>query len=244
MGMDMLDINFRLERSLGIPLDFNEFVERVQLDEPPWHRSPTVGDLFDWLVDNLEKRLPRGELVNDVTARRVDQVLADFAGPQLALAKRDASLEELISPTIRHAAWRALAGGLGVDLPPLRRSSLARALISAGWYGTGLCLTWGVFRFGATPYVLLTALSLAMFSCRLMAATSVSRVFVDPSVATRAALIDWVLSRHYPAILAQSGHWHEDNVWSVLRSVLVEVLLVSPDKVTPDARLVEDLGCS
>jgi hypothetical protein len=36
--------------------------------------------------------------------------------------------------------------------------------------------------------------------------------------------------------------WSEDEVWEILRECIVDALGVKPEQVTPDARLVEDLG--
>jgi acyl carrier protein len=36
----------------------------------------------------------------------------------------------------------------------------------------------------------------------------------------------------------------EDEIWAILRECICEALVVKPEEVTYDARLVEDLGCN
>jgi hypothetical protein len=37
-------------------------------------------------------------------------------------------------------------------------------------------------------------------------------------------------------------NWSEDELWEILRESIADALGVKPEHVTPDARLVEDLG--
>jgi acyl carrier protein len=67
------------------------------------------------------------------------------------------------------------------------------------------------------------------------------------------SMVFWI-AEHYPERLEwakvsceRSGKmadrtWNEDEVWEILRQSIVDMLDVKPEEVTPDARLVEDLG--
>jgi hypothetical protein len=86
------------------------------------------------------------------------------------------------------------------------------------------------------------ALAGLALSTRTYAVTVPARVHIPEGYRTIREFTDTILARNYAQLVVRHQHWHEAEVWQVLRGILVEALGVSPEQVTIGARLVEDLG--
>jgi hypothetical protein len=56
--------------------------------------------------------------------------------------------------------------------------------------------------------------------------------------------VEWVAVSCESTGKAATRQWKDDEVWEVLKESICDAMGVKPDKVTPDARMIEDLGMS
>jgi hypothetical protein len=63
-----------------------------------------------------------------------------------------------------------------------------------------------------------------------------------PAIVTVSDLNDQIVAENYGLLIERTKRWSPDEVWAILRKILVDVLNVKPDEITPAARISEDLG--
>jgi acyl carrier protein len=193
MGLDAMDIAFRLEKRLGIII------------------PPTEGHAFASTVENLHRYLM--DKLNGVD--RDLPVLWPVAKKVWVALRKSSSwwrcgnnwedLNKHFNPEQRVEIWRALETELNIKLPDLEYSS-------------------------NEPYPNIPRIGDSAISLMLWIAEH------DPN------RVKWVkLSCERSGKMADRN-WSEDEVWEILLESLVDGLGVDAEAVTPDARLVEDLG--
>lgn len=112
----------------------------------------------------------------------------------------------------------------------------------AGLLWSASCFVYGIAASELSTNVIAFALGGITLSARTYAVTISARVHIPEGSRTIRELTDTILARNYVELIVQHQHWHEAEVWQVLRGILVDVLGVLPEQVTREARLVEDLG--
>src|SRR5437588_359274 len=63
-----------------------------------------------------------------------------------------------------------------------------------------------------------------------------------PDCETVGGLAGVLLREHYGLLRTRERVWHREEVWHILQGVLADALNVEPERVTPTARIVSDLG--
>lgn len=193
MGIDALDLTFRLEKRLGIKISWAEAVAGV---------FNTAGTLHGYLVAKLQgeyRELPR----IDPLFLEVSQAVNRITGWWRLTSSLD--LNRRFSPTTRAANWHALEDALGLSLPELEQTADD--------------------KFPKIPRKCDSVISLTY----------------------------WIVEHHpervewFPASCERHGkmaahQFSEDEVWAILCECICDALGVKPEEVTPDSRMIEDLG--
>ena len=193
MGIDALDIAFRLERRFGIEICKAE-AQAVLFD--------TAGTIHRYLVAKLQddyRQTPRIEPLFLEVSQAVNQITGRWR------LTTSLDLNRRFPPATRAENWRALEEALGVSLPELEE--LANEDLPR------------------IPRQCDSVISLSYW----IAEQHPERVeWIDVSCERTGEMATHL--------------WSEVEVWHVLRECISDSLGVNPEEVTPDARMVEDLG--
>ena len=194
MGIDALDLVFRLEDRLGITISRHEAIASC---------FSTAGDIHRYLVAKL-----RGE---SGQVPRIDLLILEVSRAVRRIAGRwrwlipSSNLNTKFPPASRAANWLALETALGVSLPPLEHPADQ--------------------EFPRIPRQYESAFTLAHWIAE-----------------HHPERIEWIpVSCERKGKMA-SHSWTEEEIWDILRECICDALGVKPEEVTPDARMVEDLG--
>jgi acyl carrier protein len=283
MGIDLLDIVFRLERSFGIKIPRGElFPESIFKGDPEFVQN---GKVTEKGVNELRQRMPFADLSTFERNPEVSQIsdlftvgmlyvyileklrpgnawprkclgplvffslrpaLADLSGTGEAAITPASRLDQIIPLQERRPKWRRLAETLDARLPALRRPAVV-----VQWMRLGLA---ALFIGSLALFVLgIPAADPFWLALSLLAGTGLKygvahlltvplAVCFPPSCATVKGLVKQLLKSNYGRLAARENACHHGEVWAVLEDILVEALGVDRERVTPDARLVEDLG--
>ncbi len=243
MGIDWLDIRFRLEKGFKFP-----FPDATLPEIAAGGRDITLGGLHD-LLCRMEAARRSGVCLNVRIFRRVRTVLREFSGqPRAAIGPRT-PLESLLLPPCQ-ATWNDLRTRLGWELPPLAYSRRVQTL---------LCIV----------SLILTALAVStVIRWKGIGPSSMSQVLEDSGVWT--AL---VLMLVLPAFLQKRWRTRiprkcatvfalvrtirttnfitdddirlidQDDVWRRLCLAVSDALCIPTETMSRDSRLFADLGC-
>ncbi len=193
MGIDALDLAFRLEKRFGITISRDEGIA-VLFDTP--------GTIHRYLVAKLAGEYQRTPKIEPLLVQ-VSGAVNRISGRWKLTSQWD--LNKRFAPATRPANWRALEQALGISLPPLESSGDE-----------------------APPKVPRKCESLI-------------------------SLTNWIVE-HYPERVEWlpvgcertgkmgSHHWTKEEIWDILCDCICDALGVKPKEVTPDARMIEDLG--
>ncbi len=193
MGIDLLDLTFRLEKRLGIRISQAEAIAGV---------FNTAGTLHRYLVAKLRgeyQQVPRIEPVFKEVADAVNRI----TGPWRLTSSLD--LNRRFSSSTRAENWQALEGALGISLPQLEQPADD--------------------EFPKIPRQCDSVISLTY----------------------------WIVEHHperaewFPVNCERTGkmathQFSEDEVWVILCECICDALGVKPEEITPDSRMIEDLG--
>ncbi|MEN6450788.1 MAG: hypothetical protein ABFC96_09870 [Thermoguttaceae bacterium] len=193
MGVDALDLSFRLEKRLGIRIQHAEIVVAF---------FDTPATLHRYLVAKLKgecKDIPAMEPLFRELANAISSVRGRWRPDATA------NLNRVFPASHREANWRSLQTALGVSLPPLQ------------------CLS-GEEELKVPP------------NCDSM------RSLAYWIVENRPERVEWLMigSARFGELSGRA--WTDEEVWEIMCDCIVAALGVKPEAVTPDARLVEDLG--
>lgn len=200
----------------------------------PLARSRALKRLTTSLPDDLLANVsPHGSSTNIETQ---DRASCD----ELDLATR---LDRLVSPWSRRRDWSRWQEKAELRFPSLEHPSFVSRMLfctpsvlgikvglwagNRGGFGWGLTagLVWWLFTF--------------------MALNTAAEKLLPPvfpkNCQTLGELTDRVVELN-PSLDVAPDEWTPEWVWKELQEVLVNVLAVPPDQITPTARLVEDLG--
>ena len=240
MGLDIVELVMEVEAAFDIAIDDRD-AERIL----------TVGDLFRYVLEKLELRdRVAHPCVSGAIFYRLRRALIDATGLDRRLVRPSARVESLVPVDRRHATWGALRRALGLNLPALRfPTGLAGAILLA--IPTGLATTVVMYeartghRLGH-PASVLMGLLLACVPF-LIAAYRLAAPFatVLPSEsATVRGLVGAIVRDNYGRLGLRDASPEQDRevIRDALRSIIVAQLGVSPDEVSDNARIVDDLG--
>jgi hypothetical protein len=158
-------------------------------------------------------------------------------------------MEELVPRSDRRRRWRSLSERLDLGLPELQRHPALKPAIGAV---ATLIFAAGCYFVWLTPRPVevfhgFFAGSL-VFAVAALLLTRPLAIHFSSSNRTVRGVVLRVLASNLKKIVAMTNtgdgklKLHPDQVWEMLRSIVVEQLDVSPDQVKKKTRFVKDLG--
>ena len=260
MGLDLVELTMRVKESFGVSVEPDDF--RVGSDTPVGKQDlrTKVGDLLQVIVC---KRQSLARYEGDVGLRElavadVRRALAEVLESPVEAIAPDEHLESLVDKRRRRVIWRQLARRLRKRLPRLEWDYVSERAV---WWTVCLPLTAataaaGIWWISDDPGGLASRLlAFVMISvCAFVPGAIGATVFVS---------LPWWLRRRLPKHVAsvedlgaavlglnrdryvhEHGDRGDDDVWPSLRILVADVLDVPVERVTLDADLIRDLGCS
>jgi hypothetical protein len=243
MGIDLLDVQFRIETVFGLQLEQEFFHKIIDKHHPNWQMpgqprpDVTVGRIYDELLERLRRE---NRLEGDYSQLRTLTLHSVLDSLKRSLERSDLAAEtpvtELLPPPLNRAAWNRLAASLEIEPPLIPWSTLTQVSYNGG------CLVvvgiwFAAFLFEAPlKYLILAALGVLPV---ILWRSAMEKQRFPPSIRTIQDFSDHVLRVR---LRQPSSRWPEELVWDQLRDVMVDALGVDDDEVTPEARLIQDLG--
>jgi acyl carrier protein len=256
MGIDLLDVAFRVEKAFGVPLAASDFEQMVR------DRDIVVGDLYELILRRVHARdTVRNDIrLNFALWEELQRQLGAAAGVPVGEVQLKTPLGRLFPPSTRRVAWERLQAASRYRIPtldypwPVRPIGFALALAMALleqfriWQLPGAQWLWPV----------LGLLGIWMFAesyGKLMAVFAACRIRFPGGMKIVKDLARAVVATDYQTILAGSreepaGSYDlpaDDRclaVWQQLREILADTLGVKAEEVTLKSRLIADLGAS
>ncbi len=265
MGIDLLDVTFRLEKQLDRKLP-TTLLWPLCIENVSTNPSQTVLDIR---VSRLHERLC--EIMNvtpspiqalEPTRERVMKSIQECLGCDSQAIQLESRLNDIIPIRDREKYWFLISQSLGYYCVPwLTRSWAYEIVCIVLFFGsiTGVGLTYislkQPMRSGAfiSLTVSLTALcvigfwffrrwpKLTRFPPNLTTVDDLARMIAFGQLEEPLSLKNPPESSETPS---ESVEWTEERLWTVLVGVLVDSLGVDEEEVVPDATLIKDLGCT
>lgn len=226
MGLDGVELIMSVEEEFGI-----------EIPDLTAGRLKTVSDLHMYVLGRLHERttwIPKGSSPTKRCSSshvfyRLRSALMKVAGTRRSeLSPR--SLMKDVWPWHRRRLWRLLAAEADLRLPDLHRP---RWLVTSLWIfciGGGL---WSLYAIGA-PTGLFFGVALGVLTGVL---TIPLKRCLPPECVTMRDFTIETLKRSEARLTAEGG-----DIWPIIQRIVVEVLGVKQEDVTPNARFIEDLG--
>jgi acyl carrier protein len=248
MGIDYLDIKFRIEKVFGITVTNEEFVGLIQ------DHDVTVGELYDFVLRKTRLHdVARHDLRLSYRLweemQRVVHAVTQVPRERIEL---QTPMEFLFPPESRRVQWDALREASPyrireLDYPKFVRWTgfvLAAAVVlievSRLWRMAGVNWVWPVLGILGIWMVSETYLKLLTICAPL-------RNRLPSGMTTVKELCRSVLASNYEAICKDVAIPMDDRclaVWEQLTQILVDVLGVDRGEITFRSRMIRDLGMS
>ena len=244
MGIDLLDISFRLEKVFNLNLGktfWNEVFERARRDSPGTVvMDVTVQQIHCELVCRLQAQ-GRYEETSYLTEENLKDVLTKLQIQfPLTNVSPETQIQELFGRPLWREDWDVLSDIFGVELPSIAWSKWTLIVLGAGI--TGCAVIWVVSRLTQWPWVYAIMFDIFVIASLLAWRLNSESKRFPPQIRSVKHLAEFVLvSRTRRGLTAK---WADEVIWFSLREVLVDGLGVDDDEVTPTATLIHDLGAS
>lgn len=246
MGLDLLDVTFRIEKTFGVKLSSDE-LQALERDH-----DVVVGDLYELVLTKLNLRDAGRDSVrlNEYCwtwMRLALETATEVAADRIELGT---ALDTLFGRETRRARWQSLREACAYNMPELDYPQSVRVggfLLAVGvvaienlqiWPIPGAQWFWpllgviGVWMTAETYAKLLTICAPLRnrFPGRMKTVKDLCRTVLSMNYAALCRECDVSTNQPYPA------------VWEQLVELLAEALGVEPAKVTFRSRLFADLG--
>lgn len=257
MGIDLLDVSFRLENTTGVRLSQSDWQSLAM------NGDVTVGDLYSLLLCRLkyDANVKTDIQLNETVWQQTRLAIAQVANVPMPDVTMQRSLEELLPESSRPEMWKRLQETLKLsvpllELPPsLRRRRvlevnvilLAIPLVPAG-------VLWSILLRDQHPdslwflpivFVLSTLISAALYSVRHHSYWERRRRVLPRGVETVKELCRRIRDLNAFRLIGRPLSQDLDEcqkIWTSLKDCLINALGVDEDEVTMEARLIKDLG--
>jgi acyl carrier protein len=256
MGLDLLDVAFRVEKTFGVPLAANDFEQLVR------DRDIVVGDLYELILRRVHARdTVRNDVrLNFALWEELQQQLGAAAGVPADEVQLKMPLELLFPPSTRRAAWERLRTASRYRIPtldypwPVRPIGFSLALAMALleqfriWQAAGVLWLWPI----------LGLVGIWMFAesyGKVIAVLAAWRIRFPGGMKLVKDLARAVVATDYQTILAGSpkglvGSYDlpaNDRclaIWQQLQEILADALGVKVEEIALKSRLIADLGAN
>lgn len=242
MGLDVVEIVLRVEETFAVDLPDDE-LESVS----------TVGGLYKLVLSKLDG----GHVCPTSRAfYRVRHGFVDALGVPRRSMRPATELAPLLPKSIRRSVWKRAEHGSELRFPDLEYPEWFQKLtlgLSAA-FAVGACIAFSrwsgqvdlpSFLRGFSVFLLVPiGIAAFAFTVKTMHAAAPFLGNILP-VATAGELARFVLARNYPHIregAMRTAKANQEEIWRVLRDLIVEQLQVREDEVVPEARFGADLG--
>jgi len=243
MGLDVVEIVLRVEESFGVDLPDDEL-----------ESAATVGDLYRLLLRKLDGGY---DCLSSRTFYRVRRSMVNVLGVPRRTVRPGTELARLLPTGNRRSAWRRIAAEAGLRFPPLEFprwfdwSAFTLSVATMLVFSFCVVRLFGGFQAVSLIAGVLPALLAFLVGCAgvvaMMAALRAAFPFIGSllPVATTSELVRAVLARNLLQIregARKTAKANEDEVWRILREIIVDQLQVREEEVVMEARFGEDLG--
>lgn len=230
MGLDAVELVMDAEEAFGIEIP-DEVAERIV----------TVGDLFEFIKSQTELAAA-GTCLTAATFYDIRRAFED-----LGISERfgpSTQLDEIVPDRGRRSFWAKLSHAANLKFPNLVRPSwvvgLNIVVTFAGSLLTALIAS-GQDVKGTTFAVTLIA-CFFIFGWFTAVFTKPFATRFGPNFKTFRSLSECVLALNASTQQSKHGPMGPNDIWVVLRELIVTQFGVDADEVTPDANFVKDLG--
>ncbi len=238
MGLDVVDLFLDLEEQF-----------EIEISDFDGQQLKTVGDLYFLVVSKLresmskDRRDPASSLsLTDAAHSQIRNALSFVLDIPIDEIDASTKLDSILPKSGRRRIWQELRQCLGLELPELVRPTwLVNLLPFAVLSGSVYFLTQLPEDLSWPLHLLLLLGSIAALAfiaciCSIPMATNVPKTM--PTVQD---LAEQVVALNFFRLRSEFHGWEDQDVWKVLKLIIVEQLDVKPELVTPDARFIEDL---
>ncbi|RLS57784.1 MAG: hypothetical protein DWH91_03790 [Planctomycetota bacterium] len=242
MGIDLIDITFRVEKVFSLKLKSSFWddliVELRQTFPDSIVTDITVGQLHRGIVNHL-KAAQRLEESTFLAQANRDQVLATLRtryAPRGVTA--ETQLSQLHDRPLFREDWYDLGDLFQVPLPDVGWSRWSITVIGLGLVASLVVFVvsqWWNYPWGYVA-IIDTGVLTALIAWRM---NRESKRF-PPQIQTVRHLTDYVLFQRM--LQSPEGRWTDDVAWVALQQILTDALGVDAHEVTPEARIIHDLG--
>lgn len=262
MGVDMLDITFRLEKAIGIKIPAEQFwdraIEDFEVSPGRFKKDVRVKRVHELLCE-LTMTLPGSVFDPESRRQHVVESLHRCFGVRAELLTPETKLEDIVPKRNRRAEWERLAAEVGSPLPQL---SLSGALSLVGLMSGFAAVCSFIASVGqllgrnsnAAGKSLLLAMILAVPAALLFWQSMRTRFAYDcqtiDDLLRSIACLEAASITRQKASATETGTtepspnpWTADLLWQVMKVVFVDALGVDEEEVVPEALMIRDLGC-
>ncbi|HEY3441139.1 MAG TPA: hypothetical protein VGK29_10325 [Paludibaculum sp.] len=231
MGLDVVELFLAVEEKFQVDISDEEASDAV-----------TVGAIHQLVVGKLQLQDVQ-RCLTSAAFYRLRRALVDVLNVQRRQIRPDTPLEPLLPVQRRRALWTAIEHRMALKIPNLhypRRIDWCLTaicvlaaltpvpLLPTGWYTVPMLLVLPMLGYALGHGLL-----------RLMPHLAVE---FPNGIVTAGDLARDVLARNHAALVKSTGGWNSQAVYDVLIDVIVRQTGVDRAQITPEARLLDDLG--
>lgn len=239
MGLDIIEMIMDIEEAFDIKIP-DEAAERIR----------TVGECHLYVLGRIQERIskrpadekPRpAKCVSSHVFYRFRRAFQRVCGVTKADVRLDRPLKDILPGTNRRKIWQTLQVETGLPLPGLVRSGHLTTAMCGSAVVAFLAMMLPVSRslFGPQNIAWAACLSAAVATwLSLMLITLPLRICLPKNCITVRNMVLGVIARNYGKILPEEG----GDIWPLIREIVIRYAYVPPEKVTPEARFIQDLG--
>ena len=231
MGLDTVELVMSVEEAFEIQID-DQDAEHIQ----------TVGELHDYIVARITMART-GTCLTASTFYRIKNGLNECGvnerfGPSSKLA-------EIFPDTNRRDFWAKLQDSIELRFPDLVRPNWVVNLATIVTLALSIGVAYLLMGDSAPEFWFPLIGILSLFGFGLFAAkiSEPMATEFDTSFASFRGLAERALALNAGKINNEYGPLGNNDVWVVLREIIVDTLGVDHDEIKRDANFVKDLGC-
>lgn len=231
MGLDGVEIVMEVEKTFGIALEEEE-TSHVE----------TVGDMFELVLSKLEIKEDDRCLSSMAFYHLRRALMEEFNIPRKAI-RLETPFEELVPAENRLERWQDLEKRVGVSLSrlvlprPIEWGIGIASFVVAAASGLATAL---IFHKPEAGFVFIPVFLVTLIC--LHVCYDHKRVVIPYSFKTVRDAVLSVLTLNIKKFRDLKADWGKEEVWHIIRGIIVERLRVDPSEVTPSARFYQDLG--